>query len=408
MPVFAYRGRDRAGDAVKGSVERVSADLVAEHLFAQGIVPVEIWQTRQRSTWFNFNKNLFVRPPSRDLIATFARQMYTLYKAGVPLSTSLLRIAQTAHHPWLVHALMQASKDIEDGNSLATALKQHPQVFSELFTNLIYVGETAGHLEQTFLQLANYFELEDTTFKQLKAVLRYPLIVTVGIIGAMIVVMVVMIPAFAKLFDNYQAKLPLATRVLMGLSDVICQQGWWLSIVVVVAVAAVMRYMRTPRGRYRWHKLQLRFPVIGPLINKILFARFARSFAMVIRTNIPIHRGLELVAGALGNDYLKQELMTMRQELARGESLSVVAKRSGIFPLLVLQMLTVGEEAGTLDDMLEQIGEFYEREVVFGLKRLSDAMEPLLLMCIGVMVLILALGVFMPMWSMSRLVQVGT
>ena len=405
MKMFAYKGRNPKGELVKGKVEAETSDGVAQQLVGQGIIPIEIQEvTNKKSLQDILNISIFEKAPTRDMLSAFSRQMYTLYKAGVPLSTCTARLAQTNNHPWLRKALIQMTKDIEGGKNLSTSLEQHPKVFSTLFINLVRVGEESGHLEQAFLQLSNYLELEGNTVKQLKAVLRYPIIVITAIVAAFIVITLFVIPAFANLFNNFDAKLPWATQMLISVSTFMRENGLFVLVSVIVLLILLLRYLRSPRGRYHFHRLQLKIPVVGKLLAQILFARFSRTFSMITQTGLSLHKGLELVAQALGNDYIKEKLLTVQQDLSRGESLQVSMKKTGVFPALVLQMLTVGEEAGSLGEMLDQIAEFYEREVEFGLKRLSDALEPLLLVFIGGMVLILALGVFMPMWNMSRLV----
>ena len=406
MSVFKYKGRDGEGRSVKGSLEAASENAAAEQLLGQGIVPISISRGHSHLDLSKLMGTvLFESAPSRQELGTFCRQMYTLYKAGVPLSQALLRVGQTSQHRGMREGLQQVAQDIEAGFELAVSMEKHPKLFPNIVTSLVRVGEETGGLEQSFLQLSEYLELEDKTTKQLKTVLRYPIIVITAISIAFVILTIFVIPAFARFFDSFNAKLPWATVLLLDISNFM--KSYWplLLVLLIGCVIAFRMWVKTERGMYHWHRWQLKTPAIGKLLYKVIFARFSRSYAMVARTGLSLHRGLELVSKSLNNTYIAEKLKGMQDDLARGEGVAVSARKTGIFPGIVLQMITVGEDSGSLDNILDQMAEFYEREVEYGLKRLKDALEPLLLVLIGAMVLVLALGIFMPMWGMSSLVR---
>ena len=406
MPHYRYQARDKQGNLIEGRLELESEDAVAHHLLGQGVIPVSISVASAALNWKKIsNIPLFEAKPSRQELSAFCRQMYTLYKAGVPLAQAMARVSQTTGQRLMARALVSISQDLASGIGLAIAVEKFPRVFPGLMINLLRVGEESGRLEEAFLRLSEYLENEDETVKQLKSVLRYPVIVIVAIVIAFVVITIFVIPAFEQFFNSFNAELPWATVILLKISAFMRASWMWLIVILVLCAGLFRWWVNTPAGQYRWHRWQLRVPILGPLLKKVILARFARSYAMVAKTGISLHRGLGLVANILDNAYFARRLQVMQTDLANGEPLAVAATHAEIFPDLVLQMLTVGEESGSLDELLEQMADFYEREVAYGLKRLKDALEPLLLILIGAMVLVLALGIFLPMWGMSGVIK---
>ncbi|MDE2088868.1 MAG: type II secretion system F family protein [Gammaproteobacteria bacterium] len=403
MPRFFYKGRSERGEAIEGYIEATTPDAVANQLFNSGITPIDILEARPRADVLEFlRRRLSEGKPGLPDLIMFSRQMYTLMKSGVPIIRAITGLAETTRNPVLARALADVATNLESGRDLASALGRHPGVFSALFINIIRVGENTGRLDESFLQIARYLELEKDTRDRIRTALRYPTLVVVAIAAAIAVINIVVVPAFAKVYAGFHAQLPWATRLLIAISHFTVTFWPLLLTAAVLAVVGVRVYLRTEHGRYRWDKLKLKLPVVGNIILRATLARYARSFAMAMRSGVPLIQALTVVAKAVDNDYVGDRILTMRTGIERGESLTRTAHASGLFTPLVLQMLAVGEETGAVDDLLDEVAGYYEREVDYDLKNLSDAIEPILIVAIGAMVLVLALGVFLPMWDLAR------
>jgi len=402
---YDWRGRNARGESVAGQMQGDSRDAVANQLINSGITPVEIERvTAQAETTVSQAWQQLVGGERIDDSAMifFARQMYTLAKAGVPLTRGLGGVAQSTRNLTLRQAIAQLIEDIESGRELAEAMSRHPKVFSPMFVNMIRVGEASGNLEQSFQLMAGYLERDREIRGKIKAALRYPAMVIVAMVIAVAILMVWVIPVFANFFARQNAELPLPTQLIMAVSNFAVE--WWMiiALALVAALLAFRYWVRTDRGRYRWDRLKFRFPAVGDILFRASMARFARSFAMTYRAGVPLIQGLTLVSRAVENEYVGQAVADMRTGIERGESLLRTAEATGLFAPLVLQMIGVGEETGDVDQMLEETADYYEREVDYDIENLSAYIEPILLVFMAVLVLILALGVFLPMWDVGR------
>ncbi len=406
MAQYSYQGRNAAGEVVSGKIVADSKEGAATKLMQSGIIPTHIEISESRVDWLAIaNIQIIKTPPRREEISAFCRQLYALYKAGIPLSTAISRISQHIRNVMFREALGEVAKSLEGGLGLGKAFDNHPKVFPRLFCKIVTVGESTGQLEAALMQLSQHLELEGVTVKRVKSVVRYPMIVITAIVIAFVIINVFVVPVFASFFKRFDAQLPWATRFLIGTSDFVTNY-WPLILMMVVGLFALFKsYVGTPHGKEKWHYLQLRMPLIGNILERILFARFCRMMAMIFKTDLSLPYGLELTADAIGNVYMGSRIYKMRSDIARGESLLKSSLNSGMFSPLVLQMISVGEETGKLEDMFIQVAEFYEGEVEYDIKKLSDAIEPILLAVIGAMVLLLALGVFMPMWSLTKVIK---
>jgi MSHA biogenesis protein MshG len=274
-------------------------------------------------------------------------------------------------------------------------------VFPRLFVNAVRVGETTGRLEQGFEDLAKYLERENETIKRIKSALRYPTMVIVAVLASITVINIFVVPNFARLFESMQAELPLPTRILIGSSNFMVAYWPYLLVTALGAAVSLHQWLQTDRGRYLWHRYRMRIPVVGPVLERATLARFARGFAMASRAGIPVIETLSTVGQALDNDFVRERVGMIRERIGRGESLTAASAASGLFTPLVLQMIGVGEESGSVDDMLDEVAGAYEREVDHDLKTLSDAIEPILIVLLGGIVLMLALAVYLPMWELA-------
>ena len=410
MPQFAYQGRNARGELVKGVLEGASSSAVADQLFNTGITPVHIDAAPAGGSApggaglrFSFGE------PKVELadLMLFCRQMHTLLKAGVPIVRGLAGLQESAQNPTLRAALAQVRESLESGRELSLSLRQHPAVFSTFIVSLVRVGELTGRLDEVFLRLYEFLAFEKKMREDMKAALRYPAIVLTALTAAMFIVNIFVIPAFGKIFASFKVELPLITRILVGTSDVFVAY-WPLMIVGLVAgVAGLRAYVGTPAGRYRWDRLKLHLPVVGELVHKATLARFARSFALSGKSGVPIVQALAVVANVVDNAYLESRILQMRDGIERGESVLRTAVSTGVFSPVVLQMVAVGEETGEIDALMTEVADMYEREVTIEVEGLTAKLEPILLVVMGVLVLILALGVFLPMWDLAGAARGG-
>jgi MSHA biogenesis protein MshG len=403
---FAYKGRESGGVLVDGTIDANDATTAAKMLMTRKITPVDIIELSDKSVKKQESADMgFLVPQvSIDDLVIFARQMYSLAKAGIPIIRAVTGLANT-NSKRMRHALNDVIDQLERGRNLSSSLAQHPKIFNQLFVSVVHVGENTGRLDDAFMQLAEYLQREQDTRKQIKAATRYPMFVIFALVVALIVMNILVIPVFAGMFEKFDAELPAMTLFLIGMSDLFVTSWWVMIIIGMVCFFITRRYLDTKQGRYKWDKLYLQLPLIGSIVERSLLGRFARSFSMMLRAGVPLTAALNLVSEAVDNSYMSKAVIDMRLRIEKGESLSRVALASGLFTPLVMQMINVGEETGRVDELLSEVAEFYEREVEYDLKSLTSKIEPILIAIVASMVLVLALGIFTPMWDMMGVVQ---
>ena len=416
MPQFAYQGRNARGELVKGVIEGANSGAVADQLFNTGITPVHINETQGEpagSATAGAGGGLLQmrfgepRVELSDLML-FSRQMHTLLKSGVPIVRGLAGLQESCENPTLRAALGDVRANLEAGRELSLGMRQHPKVFTNFMVSLVRVGELTGRLDDVFLHLYEFFAFEKKMREDIKAALRYPLIVVIALVVAMFVVNIFVVPAFGKIFASFKSELPLMTRILIGTSDFFVRY-WPLLIVALAATVVGFRmWVGAPVGRYVWDRFKLRLPVVGELIHKATLARFSRSFALSGKSGVPIVQALAVVASVVDNAYLEARILQMRDGIERGESILRTAVAAGVFSPVVLQMVAVGEETGEIDELMSEIADMYEREVGIEVEGLTAKLEPILLVFMGILVLILALGVFLPMWDLATVARGGS
>lgn len=404
MPVFAYRGRGARGELVVGSLEAADEGAVADQLLRTGVTPVDIKLTAATATSDSPGWLAGLLAPRVTLVDTmlFSRQMYTLLKAGVPILRALAGLQESATNLTLRHVIDDLRVSLDAGRELSTAMRRHPEVFSDFYVSVVRVGETTGQLDEAFNRLFGYLEFEREVRERIKTALRYPTIVVLVITGAIAIVNFAVIPAFAKIFAASKVPLPLLTRVLVATSDAFLAFWPLILAAVVGAIVGFMAYTGTEQGRYNWDRFKLRIPIAGSIILKATLARFARAFSLASRAGVPIVQTLTVVAAVVDNVFLSRRVEQMREGVERGESVMRTAVTAGVFTPVVLQMIAVGEETGELDDLLSEVADMYEREVDYEIKNLATNIEPIITIVLGVLVLILALGVFLPMWQLGK------
>jgi MSHA biogenesis protein MshG len=405
VPYFAYKGRDARGELMQGVLEAADAHTCADQLSGTGVTPIEITATRRKAAGAS-GQGAWARLTEKKVaeldVQLFSRQLYTLLKSGVPIMRGLGGLQESAINPSFARVIKDLRESLDAGRELSAAMKRHPDCFSPFYLSMVRVGEMTGRLEEVFLRLFDHLEFDRDMRGRVKTALRYPTFVVVAMLVAMVVVNVFVIPQFENVFASFHAELPLMTRILVGTSRFTV--AYWPALLLLVAgvVAGFTAWVGSVRGRLAWDRYKLRIPIAGKIIHKATMARFARSFALSMRSGVPIVQALTVVSQTVDNAWLSMRIEHMRDGVERGESILRTSTASGVFTPVVLQMVAVGEESGSLDDLMDEIAQMYEREVDYELKTLSSQIEPILISFLGVMVLVLALGVFLPIWDLGK------
>ncbi len=402
MAVYHYSGRNQQGVLIDGELEADGENAVANHLLDRHITPLEIEPIEPGTDWLkNLRDNFTGRKVSLLDLIFFSRQMYSLQRSGVPILDALVGLRDSTPNQALAKVIGDIRDSLDAGSDLSGALRQHPQVFPPLYINIVEIGEASGTLADSFLRLVNYLEQERETRSRIRTATRYPKLVLSVITIAIFIVNLFVIPAFSKLFERFNAELPLPTRILMAVSDFTVAYWYLIFLAGGAAMFMLRRYINTPHGRLWWDHSKLKMPVIGGILYRASLGRFAYALAICIKTGVPWSKSMQVVTQAVDNEHLSRKITTMREGVERGETIALTAAATGLFPPLVLQMIQVGEQTGAIDQQLNEVAQYYEREVDYQLKNLSTSIEPILLGVIGVFVLILALGIFMPMWGLA-------
>ena len=403
---FVFRGRDSGGSLKQGTLEAATLDAAASELLRRGITPIRIDEQATAGGEDLATRlarlPLFRKKVGLDELIIFTRQMYALSKAGIPIIRSIRGLGETARSRELGAVLSDLADRLEGGVALAAAMQNHRDVFSDLAIAMVHVGENTGQLDEAFLRLTSILELERETKRRVKQATRYPLFVMTALFIALLVINFFVIPRFAAVFSQLGANLPLATRILVATSHFFINYWYVLLTAAVLTVYGTVAWLRTTEGRLTWDRWKLRLPVIGSLLEKVALSRFARNLAHTLTAGMTVTHALSVVADAVDNAWIASHIREMRSAIERGDSLLRSAQNSRMFTPLILQMIAVGEETGSVDEMLVNAADFYDEEVDYDLKRLAESIEPLLIVAMGILVLILALGVFLPMWDLGR------
>jgi len=407
MGMFAYKGRNGRGDLVEGTLDGDDSGAIADQLINTGITPVEISPLRGvlggtsgKPGWLK--RQLAGKPVTAMDLMLFSRQMYTLLKAGVPIMRALAGLQESTPNPAFSALLQDLRESLDSGRELSAALRRHPKVFSPFYISMVQVGEMTGMLDVTFIRLFEHLEFERDMRERIKAAMRYPGFVILAMAIAMIVINLFVIPAFAKVYAGFHAELPVITRMLIGFSGFMVDYWPLMFAMLAGAVLGFRFYISTPDGRYKWDRYKFKLPIAGEIILKATLSRFARSMALSFKSGMPILQGLNVVGMVVDNEFMRSRIEQMRDGVERGESILHTATATGVFNPVVLQMIAVGEESGDMDGLMFEIADMYEREVKYEVASLSAKIEPILIVALGIMVLILALGVFLPMWDLGK------
>jgi MSHA biogenesis protein MshG len=403
MPTFKYRARDRTGKRTAGTIDALNSQAAGDQLYTRGYFPISVEEVTEAVSldlsdiWRRFQR------VKLEELSLFSQQLSTLYKAGLPLLTALMSLQEQTANKKLGQVLDGICRQIEGGNTLFGAMSLYPEVFPVVYANMVRAGETSGMLGESLDRFVTLTERELTTRQRLKEATRYPKIVILAVIIAFGVLIAFVIPRFADAFARFNTPLPLPTRVMIGINNLF-KNYWYLVLGVLFVVPVLMRrYIQTEKGREFWDRLKTRVPVFGPLFLKIALSRFAYTFVMLHQSGIPILHTLEITSTTVNNISLSRSFSEISRKVGEGMSLAVAMRESGRFTPLVLQMISVGESSGTLDQMLMRVTGYYDTEVENGIKKMATYVEPFLTVFLGVVVLFLALAVFLPWWNMASL-----
>ena len=407
MPNFSYRGRNKSGEIVNGILDGATAGAVADSLFGTGITPMEIkpavGETKVVSTAKKSGGLEYFKQKVEHVdVLLFSKQIHTLLRAGVPIMRALAGLQESSGNPAMKEVLQDIRESLDSGRELSMSLARHPRIFSAFYLSMVRVGDMTGRLEEVFIRLFDHMEFERFMSEQVKSALRYPSFVIMAMGAAMFVVNIWVIPAFAKVFKGFNAELPLMTRILIGFSDFMLNYWHVLIGAIVAASFGFNRWRATSKGRETWDRIKMQIPIAGKIVQKATLARFARSFALASRSGVPIIQAFSTVAQTVDNAHIAAKVEAMRDGVERGESILRTSINAGIFTPVVLQMIAVGEESGALDEMMQEIADMYQSEVEYQLKTLAQQIEPILILMLGAMVLVLALGIFLPLWDLGK------
>lgn len=406
MPLFKYKGRTQHGEITTGLLEGASSSSVAEQLFRTGVIPLEIKLDAGGSStslgglsWQRLMRHGEKITPLDIMI--FSRQMYTMLKSGVPILRALAGMRQSVRNLAFAEVLGTLHGSLDKGQELSASLLRFPKLFDQFYVSMIKVGEMTGRLDEVFLRLYEHLEFEKKMHGQIKSALRYPSFVIIAMAIAMGILNIFVIPTFGRVYKNMKAELPPLTKLLIAVSD-FSVQYWWLILLAGAGLAYAFRNtVQTGEGRYRWDKIKLRLPIAGKIIFKATMSRFARSFALASKSGVPLVQAFTVVGQVVDNDYIADKIEQMRNGVERGESVLRTATVAGIFSPLELQMIAIGEETGELDDLMLEVARMFEADVEYDVANLSAQIEPILLVFMAGLVLVLALGIFLPMWDMG-------
>ncbi|MBI5450597.1 MAG: type II secretion system F family protein [Gammaproteobacteria bacterium] len=402
MPVFSYSGRDHRRQLVTGQLDASDKMAVAGYLNQRGIIPIDITATVSHSG-LQFQAALArLRHPikQRDLIFFF-RQMHTLLRTGVPIISALHIINDSTSNPSLNSVIHNVINGLDSGLSLTAAMRNRSDVFPLMITGIIEIGESSGNLPRAFLQLVTYLEKVQGASTKARSALRYPIIVVTFLFFALIVINVFVVPAFAHIFRQFNSELPLITRIMIGFSDLMVHYSYLLIAAAVIAVVAARKYLATEQGAYRWDRYKLQIPLIGLILYNSAMSRFATTLSTTTAAGVPVNLGLNITGKTIDNRFLAEKIFAIESEIKNGTSISRAATLTQAFPALAIQMISVGEQSGALETVLNELAAYYDREVDQQLDTLSTSIEPILITVLGAIILVVALGVFLPMWGLG-------
>jgi type IV pilus assembly protein PilC len=402
MATFVWKGRTLAGEAQSGEIEVGRQEEALELLRKKKILVTSL----RPKGGFKLPKMGGVSVSTKDL-AIFTRQFATMISAGLPLVQCLDILAKQSSKPSFGRVVGEVTREVEAGSTLADALGRHKSVFDDLFRNMVAAGEAGGVLDEILMRLATYIEKADALKRKVQSAMVYPTVVLTVALGATAFMLIFIIPTFAKMFSDFGGELPLPTKIVMGLSYLL-QTYWWVMVLAIVGGTIVIgRYYTTENGKRTIDAGLLKLPVLGDVLMKGSVARFTRTLGTLIASGVPILAGLEITARTAGNKIISEAIMTARASIREGETVAAPLKASGVFPPMVVQMISVGEQTGALDEMLTKIAVFYEAEVDTAVDTLTSIIEPVMIVVMGGIVGGMVVAMYLPMFKLISVVAGG-
>jgi type IV pilus assembly protein PilC len=398
---YAYRVRDRKGSLVTGEIQADSADLVLAKLREQHFIPLEVKEKKA-----GLGREFHILPQKAKLkdLSVFSRQFATMVNSGLPLLRTLAILEEQTGSKYLAKVVGDIRLDVEQGTSLSGAMTKHPRAFSDLYVSMVRAGETAGTLDDVLLRLADTLEREVSLRRQIKSAMTYPIVVTGLVVVILTAMLVFVVPTFKDLYKQLGGTLPLPTRILVGVSDIV--RNYFLIVVgFIVGLAFLFRWWKRGPGALAWDKFKLRIPIFGKLFHKSALSRFARTLSVLNRSGVPILQALEIVQETVGNQLVANAVKDLQAGVKEGESIAAPLARHSVFPPMVVQMMAVGEETGALDTMLEKVANFYDEEVAATVESLTAMIEPLLIAVVGLAVGAIVISLYLPTFKIFELIK---
>ena len=403
MPVFVWKGRTLAGEAQTGEIEVGRQEEVVDVLRKKKILVTSV---RPKTGGFSMPRFGASVASTKDL-AIFTRQFATMISAGLPLVQCLDILAKQSSKPSFGRVIADVTREVESGSTLSDALGKHKTVFDDLFRNMVAAGEAGGVLDEILMRLATYIEKADALKRKIQSAMVYPAVVLTVALGATAFMLIFIIPTFAKMFSDFGGELPLPTQIVLWMSDGLTR-FWWLGLLAIgFGIFMLQRTYSTDSGRRTIDSMMLKLPVLGDVLLKGSVARFTRTLGTLIASGVPILSGLEITARTAGNKVIAEAIMTARTSIREGETVSAPLKASGVFPPMVVQMISVGEQTGALDEMLTKIAVFYEAEVDTAVDTLTSIIEPVMIVIMGGIVGGMVSAMYLPMFKLITVVAGG-
>jgi type IV pilus assembly protein PilC len=396
--LYAWEGMDKKGSRLSGESRGSDINMVKADLRRQGVTPLKV--KKKATSVLSFKKKI----TSAD-ITVFSRQLATMMAAGVPLVQAFDIVGRGHENPSMQELILTIKADVEGGTALADALKKHPLHLEDLFVNLVRAGEHAGVLESLLHKIATYKEKTESIKGKIKKAMFYPAAVIVAAIVVTTILLIFVIPQFESLFTNFGADLPAFTQLVVDLSHFV-RDTWWAILIGLMAITYVFAntWKRSRKFRHGIDRVLLKIPVIGMILNKSAIARFSRTLATMSAAGVPLVEALDSVSGATGNVVYSDAVLRMREDVATGQSLQLAMKQRNLFPNMVVQMVSIGEESGSLDDMLNKVADFYEEQVDNAVDAMSSLMEPLIMVVLGTLVGGLVVAMYLPIFKMGSVI----
>lgn len=405
MPTFTYTARDRSGQQTRGVMTGTDVNQIREQLRKRDLYLTSVRQHAGGADRRQIGRLFARRSVKLGDMVVMSRQLATLVRAGMPLVEALFSVAAQTENPLLVETLNEVRVDVLTGSNLADAMGRHPKVFNELYVSLVRAGEAGGVLDETLETAAIQFDKEAELREKVRSAFVYPILVLITAVGVVAYLLGAVVPVFARVYQQFNATLPPVTQMLV-LTSQIATRWWWVVLLILIGAVLLIRwYVRTPGGRMRYDRLKLKLPLFGKLNRKIAVARFTRTLAAMVKAGVPILHALAISARTSSNMVIVEAVMKVAQFVKEGARIWIPLEQTGEFPAMVTRMIASGETSGNLDEMLEQLTHFYDRDIEYTVNRLTRVLEPALTVMIGGIVLFVLLALYMPIFNLSQVVR---